>query len=220
MGLEQNDEIVRRRVVQKLEFVNEDLDTGVEPGPIQLAAYFQQHRARYDTEPTVSFEQIFFSADQGGDAAAKSRAQGALHLSGRAATGDTFADGLEFSSLSRTGANALFGDSELSAALFATPARLDPLSVGTNREWAGPFKSAYGWHLVRITARHPPQAVELESVRARVRSDYLADVREQANAVAFRKIASKYRIVRIEPREGMESPRAVALPAVGAGPRA
>jgi hypothetical protein len=60
----------------------------------------------------------------------------------------------------------------------------------------------------------------LESVRARVRSDYLAAVREQANAVAFRKIASKYRIVRIEPREGMGSPRTVALPAVGAGPRA
>jgi hypothetical protein len=193
MGLAQNDEIVRRRVVQKIEFVNEDLDTGVEPDGARLAAYFEQHRDRYDTGPTVSFEQIFFSADRGGDAAAKGRAEAARQASssGKAAAGDAFAAGAEFSSLSRTDANSLFGDSQLSAALFAaSPAP----------EWAGPFKSAYGWHLVRITNRQPAHGVELDAVKPRVRSDYLADLREQANGLAFRRIASKYRIVTAEPR--------------------
>jgi peptidyl-prolyl cis-trans isomerase C len=192
MGLAQNDEIVRRRVVQKIEFVNEDLDTGVEPDGARLAAYFERHRDRYDTAPTVSFEQIFFSADRGGDAAAKGRAEAALQASssGKAADGDAFATGAEFSSLSRTDANSLFGDSQLSAALFAHPARA----------WTGPFRSAYGWHLVRITDRQPAHAVQLDAVKARVRSDYVADLREQANGLAFRRIASKYRIVTAEPR--------------------
>jgi hypothetical protein len=198
MGLEQNDEIVRRRVVQKIEFVNEDLDGGVEPDVGQIAAYFAKHRDRYDSEPTVSFEQIFFSADRGGDAVANSRAEGALTSRGKAG-GDAFAQGREFLALSRAGANSLFGDSQLSAALFASSA------VG---KWAGPFKSAYGWHVVRVNDRQPGRQVRFESVRARVRSDYLADLRERANGLAFRKIASKYRIVRAEPGVRSE-PRAV-----------
>jgi peptidyl-prolyl cis-trans isomerase C len=212
MGLAQNDEIVRRRVVQKIEFVNEDLDTEVEPDGARLAAYFEQHRDRYDTQPTVSFEQIFFSSDRGGDAAAKGRAEAALQAnsSGKAAAGDAFAAGAEFSSLSRTDANSLFGDSQLSAALFAGPIRASTVGANPARqstggaspapEWTGPFGSAYGWHLVRITDRQPAHAVELDAVKARVRSDYVTDLREQANGLAFRRIASKYRIVTAEPR--------------------
>ncbi|HWM71779.1 MAG TPA: peptidylprolyl isomerase [Steroidobacteraceae bacterium] len=197
MELEQNDEIVRRRVVQKIEFVNEDLESEVEPDGALIAAYFAQHRDRYDTESTVSFEQIFFSVDRGGDAIAKSRALRALHSGGKDAGGDPFAEGHGFRALSRTGANSLFGDSELSAALFASPAG----------KWAGPFESAYGWHIVRITDLRPAHPVELDLVRARVRSDYLADRREHANGLAFQKIASKYRIVGAQSR-AVGEPRA------------
>ena len=187
MGLERDDEIVRRRVVQKIEFVNEDLDAAVEPGVADVAQYFAQHRDRYVSEPTVSFEQIFFSADRGGDAVARGRAQRAL--AGRGATfqqgGDAFAEGLEFRALTPTGANSLFGDTELSAALFTSPAG----------QWAGPFKSAFGWHVVRVANRQPVRPADLEAVRARVQADYVASLRERANAEAYRKIASKYRVV-------------------------
>src|SRR3954468_15745584 len=74
MGLERDDEIVRRRVVQKIEFVNEDLDAVAEPDGSGVERYFARHRDRYGTEPTVSFEQVFISADRGGDLAARNRA--------------------------------------------------------------------------------------------------------------------------------------------------
>src|SRR5882757_8210105 len=231
LGLERDDEIVRRRVVQKIEFVNEDLEAAVAPDPAGIDRYFADHRDRYDSEPTVSFEQIFFSSDRGGDAVARRRAEAGLvevtELAGQRVqsadvrqgrdawqAGDAFAEGREFRALTRAGANSLFGDTELSAALFTGPAG----------QWAGPFRSAYGWHVVRLTDRQPAHHAKLETVLARVQSDYLADLREHANAEAYRKIASKYRIISDGPRTQLAAQPAASESAAAAlataGPRA
>jgi peptidyl-prolyl cis-trans isomerase C len=218
MGLERDDEIVRRRVVQKIEFVNEDLDAVAEPDGSGVERYFAQHRDRYDTEPTVSFEHVFFSADRGGDLAARNRAVGAfaaLTAWGDDAAawrkferaqkgevtqgGDAFAEGREFRALTRAAANGVFGETGLSAELFTSP----------TGQWAGPFKSAYGWHLVRVTERQPAHRAELDAVRARVQADYVADLRERANAEAYRKIASKYRVITHTPRVAWTAPPAI-----------
>jgi parvulin-like peptidyl-prolyl isomerase len=193
MGLEQDDEIVRRRVVQKVEFVNEDLDLEAQSDEPGLVAYFRAHQGHYNTAPTVSFQQIFVSADVDGDVVGKQRAGRILRSLKRgiaAAPGDPFAAGSQFTALNRVAANSLFGDSQLSEALFAQP-------VG---EWTGPYRSAYGWHLVLISDRQGVRPAALDAVRARVLADYSSDLREQRNRLAFRRIASKYHIVTSEPR--------------------
>ncbi len=224
MGLERDDEIVRRRVVQKIEFVNEDLDAVAEPDGSGVERYFAQHRDRYDTEPAVSFEHAFFSTDRGGEVVARKRAEAALaaaprpdaeaHVAGTTARAvavrgaDTFAEGPQFQALTRTGANGVFGDTNLSAELFTSP-------IG---QWVGPFKSAYGWHIVRITDRQPAHHSELAAVRSRVQADYTADLRARANAEAFRKIAAKYRVVTDTPRSSVldPSPRSSVGPGLAA----
>jgi hypothetical protein len=99
--------------------------------------------------------------------------------------GDRFEGGNEFSGLSGSQAQRLFGDSQLSAALFTAP-------VG---EWAGPFRSAFGWHLVHIERRDPAQAPALVTVKDRVRTDYLTAERDRRNEAEFRRLASKYKII-------------------------
>ncbi len=209
LGLQQDDEIVRRRVVQKLEFVNEDLEPQAQPDESTLASYFENHRDRYNTVPTVSFVHVFISTDSVGEAGALARAHRLLQelrkseatvdrrrtANGTAgdsdvALGDPFAEGQQFSTLSRAAANTLFGDSQLSEALFTQP-------VGG---WGGPYRSAYGWHLVRVGQRQASQPASLSDVRKRVLADYVADLRAQRNLLAFRRIASKYRVITEEPR--------------------
>ena len=51
MGLDRDDEIVRRRVVQKIEFVNQDLDLDAEPDEAALVGYFKRHETRYSAPP-------------------------------------------------------------------------------------------------------------------------------------------------------------------------
>ena len=193
LGLDREDEIVRRRVVQKIEFLNEDTEAAETPSDAALQQFFAAHRNRYATPASVSFEQVYFSADRDGEAVAHTRAEGVLTLlqnDSRDAdpavrSGDSFAGGTDFEAVNATDAASLFGDSQLSAALFTAP-------VGN---WSGPFRSGYGWHLLRVSAREGSRPAAFEAVRNRVQSDFVADARERHNEAEFRRLASKYHIV-------------------------
>ena len=62
-GLDRNDEIVRRRLVQKYEFLQQDLAAIQEPDEVALTTWFEQHRSQYQQPARVSFTQVYFSPD-------------------------------------------------------------------------------------------------------------------------------------------------------------
>jgi hypothetical protein len=177
--------------VQKVEFVNQDLDADAAPAETELVRFYTAHSARYLAPATASFTQLYFSPDSEGDAAARTRALRALALLERGASNDalgsadTFVDGADFAAMSAANAERLFGNTPVSAALFKAP-------IG---HWAGPFKSGYGWHVVRVTAREASRPEDFATVRSRVLTDYLADARDRRNNAEFRRLASKYHIV-------------------------
>lgn len=182
LGLDRDDEIVRRRVVQKIEFLNEDT-AEITADEAQLEQFFAAHQSRYLEPASVSFTQAYFCADPRGEADAHRRAANAL--AHNAVRGDRFEGGDRFTGLTSAQAQRVFGDSQLTAALFTAP----------SGNWTGPFRSAFGWHLIRIDRREPAQAPALSAVLDRVRADYVAAERERRNESEFRRLASKYRIV-------------------------
>jgi hypothetical protein len=58
LGLDRDDALIRRRVGQKVELLAEEaqLPRGSEDGELQ--AYLEAHRARYEIEPRLTFEQV------------------------------------------------------------------------------------------------------------------------------------------------------------------
>jgi peptidyl-prolyl cis-trans isomerase C len=187
LGLDRDDEIVRRRVVQKIEFLNEDTDA-IDVSDSELERFFAAHQSRYLTPAAVSLTLVYFSADPKGEGDAHRRAQAALAKlrdGARAEAGDPFETGNEIAALNELGAQRLFGDSQLSAALFSAPAA----------QWVGPFRSAFGWHVIRIEQRQSAQAAALDRVKDRVRADYLTAERERRNESEFKRLASKYHVV-------------------------
>ncbi len=141
LGLDRDDEIVRRRVVQKIEFLNEDTDAIEAEAEADLEKFFASHQSRYITPPTVSVTQRYFSADAGGEGEAHRRADAALaRLKKGAATpaGDRFEGGNELAGLSNGDAQRLFGDSQLSARAVRGAGRRSgsghsvPLTAGTS----------------------------------------------------------------------------------------
>ena len=72
LGLDRDDEIVRRRVVQKIEFLNEDTrrrKLRMTPSSSRFFALPSDRVCR--RRRRVSFEQVYFSADRGGEAVAR-----------------------------------------------------------------------------------------------------------------------------------------------------
>lgn len=190
LGIDKDDEIVRRRIVQKMHFLLQDLNAPAEPNDAQLSAYFAAHAERYATPARVTFRHVYFSADQG-EKAARARARDALHrmstgASGADAAGDPFPDLHHFSSYEPQQIYRLFGRTEFAEAAFSAPLE----------RWAGPYKSAYGLHLIRVDARQKGRQQAMAEVRDRVRTDYLLDAQTQDNLAGFNDLASNYKVVR------------------------
>ena len=78
LGLDRDDEIVRRRLVQKYEFLQQDLQSLEDPSDKTLRAWYAAHPDAYGQPATRSFTQVYFSPDHGGEDAAEHRAEAEL----------------------------------------------------------------------------------------------------------------------------------------------
>lgn len=196
LGLDRDDEIVRRRLVQKMRFLAaRGFD---EPGEEALTAYYQAHREEFLEPAKVSFRHIYFSPDADGAEAAKARARDVLaRLQGGCETGcgeqgDPFPLQMRFSRLAPLDAVQLFGSTELADALFtAEPGR-----------WTGPFASGYGWHLVHVSDRQDEHVPSYDEIEEKVRAAYARDSSARQTDEAIAEMAADYDIVRTTTETG------------------
>jgi nitrate reductase assembly molybdenum cofactor insertion protein NarJ len=68
MGLNKHDQVIRRHLAQKLEFLAKDLVALTTPTDEELQAYFTKHQDRYQEPVLYTFTQIFIDPDKRGDA--------------------------------------------------------------------------------------------------------------------------------------------------------
>jgi peptidyl-prolyl cis-trans isomerase C len=68
MGLNKHDQVIRRRLAQKLEFLAKDLVALTPPTDEELLAYFEEHKDRYQEPTRYTFTQVFIDPDKRGDA--------------------------------------------------------------------------------------------------------------------------------------------------------
>lgn len=184
LGLDQGDVIVRRRLVQKMELLAQGRVP--EPSEVDLSSYLAEHADRYRLPDLVSFRHVLVSRDRHGDTAPQ-KAQELLSLlregADPATLGDPFVLGSTFSGRSKQALQSTFGGT------FAEGVLAAPKSV-----WSGPVASAYGLHLILVTARESGGAPALGQVRARVREDFLAERRKAAIDEEVKRLRGKYTI--------------------------
>ena len=191
LGLDRDDEIVRRRLVQKYEFLQQDLQSLDDPSDQTLRAYYTAHAGSYGQAQTRSFTQVYFSPDNGGEDQAEHRAEAELkklNASGAARApddGDAFPGPTDLADLNAGDTERLFGTSDLSRAVFtARPGA-----------WAGPFRSGFGWHLIRVTGDKPATVQPYDQVASRVLDDWRATQRETLNTKTYATLKAKYNVV-------------------------
>lgn len=195
MGLDADDVIIRRRLVQKLEFLAGDLATAADPSDEELAEYFAENESRYREPERRSFAHVYFSADARGDA--KNDAvlvQASLNDQNWRASGDPFMLRRNYADLSERQTSDLFG-ADFARAVFALP-------VGQG--WQGPIRSSYGWHLVRVDGAREAFTPALEGVRRRVLEDWRSQQRREAQDAWYQALRDGYQI-EVEDAAGEEA---------------
>jgi parvulin-like peptidyl-prolyl isomerase len=197
MGLNQHDQVIRRRLAQKLEFLAKDLVALTPPTEEELAAYFDAHRDRYQLPALYTFTQVFIDPDKRGDATlddaraikATLIAQGdAIESAGE--LGDSFMLQSYYPAKDRLEIRKLFGSGFAEA--------LVELSPG---QWHGPVLSGYGTHLVYLSNVTEPPAPVFADVRERVVADWTAERSEELNEQFYTSLRDSYTIVIEEPPE-------------------
>lgn len=183
LELDRNDEIVRRRIAQKFDFLQQDQAAPREPSAAQLAAWYAAHKERFAQVRRVSFEQRYFAPDRRGEAAAKAQARAALEAAGSAGVqGDAFPGPPTAVALSRDEIDRIYGGNGFGDAIFKAP-------LG---RWAGPLRSGFGWHVIRLTEDRPARTRSLAEAEGDVRRDWIEADRRARNDAAWQALRARY----------------------------
>jgi hypothetical protein len=185
LGLDRGDTIVRRRLVQKMEFVLAGAAEVAEPTDAQLEAYLEAHSRAFRAPPRVAFEHVYLSRDARGDTVAADAAALVTALvtepESAASRGDPFIAGSRF---------ALSTEDEIAARMgFEFGAAVTAMPVD---RWSGPVESSFGLHAVRVTAREDGGAPDVAAIRPALRRAYLEKARIEEAEEAIRAIVARY----------------------------
>jgi len=190
-GFDKDDEIVKRRMAQKMQFLAEDVAAAHEPTTAEIKGWFEKNSATFAQPGRVGFRHLYFSTDRRG-ARARDDAAGALaKLAGEpedSKLASTLADPFMFQDYYRDRAP------ENLAKEFGPPFALSvaKLAPGT---WQGPIASGYGWHLVFVDTVIPGRVPGFEEVEPEVKAAWLAERKALAWQQTYKDLRAKYTVL-------------------------
>lgn len=191
LGLNQGDSIVRRRIMQKMEFLFRGGSAVRDPTEEDLALYLESHAGSFEIPSRTSFSHIYFSREKRGEQALQD-AHAVLDKLGKegdgtisvSSLGDPFLLQYDFKYKSREDITEIFGS--------GFSEQIGSLQAGV---WSGPVPSIFGFHLVRVTDHKPAELPMLSTLRNKVRRAWIVDQQEKAELETFNRLRNRYEII-------------------------
>ena len=165
LGLDRNDAIIRKRLLQKMDFIL--LGTGQGPAITEddLQAHFEVNRDEYRLPAEATLSHVYFKDGEGIAEALAQLRDGANPLS----LGDRFP----------FHRNYVEAEPQMIADHLGPEIAVAVWSVGVPvGEWVGPYRSPLGHHLLLIRKRVDARDASLEDVAGRVLTD-LRDIKQR-----------------------------------------
>jgi len=187
MNLDHNDEIIKRRLAQKMQFLSNDIAAMMEPTDEVLKEYFQKNSDKYLTPTSYSLYQITFSPDkrENNFKDAEETLKQFPNASFKEMNGK--GDNLPFS--------YFFADINADELGLQLGSKFpEALQKSETNKWLGPVPSGFGYHLVYITKKTKPQSPPFESVRKAVVRDYEYNNQKEIDEAIYKELKKKYEI--------------------------
>jgi PPIC-type PPIASE domain len=187
LELDVDDDEVRRRLVEKMQYLTQDLADPEPASEEELRAFFEAAPERFLIPELVTFDQVFFSPSTRGDALTGDveAALVALRDGAEAAdVGDRTPLQERFEDAPRERVAVLFGE-DMTNAVFTLPPG----------DWSGPYQSDFGAHLLRVISRSEARQPTFDEVREQAAEGFAADRRQTANDRAYAEMRARYDVV-------------------------
>lgn len=213
LGLDRDDQIIKRRLAQKMDFLLADLAALDPPTEDELRAWFALNGERFALPPHLSFRHLYFSFDRHGERTREAAADALGRVAGLSpeapqlvSIADPFMFRNTYGDATPDQMAKEFGPG-FAEALF----RLPPGS------WQGPIESGYGWHLIWIDSVESGRIPDFEEVKPRVMEAWLDERYGEIKRRAFDEMRSRYTIV-VPPIEEVDLQDLAAPPSGGSSP--
>ena len=196
LGMDKNDYVIKRRMIQSIEFVTNGFVTAaVEVSDDDVQEFYEANRDDYFIPPYVTFAHVFLSAE---DRDREETEADAARLLAELNAGQ-----VPFSHAPRYGdrfpyfVNYVERSPELIASHFGARMAETVFSLQPSENtWQGPFESAYGFHLVMLARKADGRYPELAEIIDNVRRDAEREAVEKLQDEAIQAIVDTYEIRR------------------------
>ena len=188
LGLDRDDAVVRRRLRQKMEFLNTADAEALEPTDAELGAYLAINADAFRINGMLAFEQVFLNPQRRGD-----RAEQDAGSILEALLSDPAADRSLLGDATLLPPELPLSDSVSIAQTFGTDfaEALDEAPLG---RWVGPVASGFGLHLVRVTERVPDRMPSLDEARDAVAREWTNARRKELEDQRFSELLKGYAV--------------------------
>ncbi|EPE97160.1 peptidylprolyl isomerase [Rhizobium grahamii] len=188
LGLDRDDEIIKRRLAQKMDFLAADLASLDEPNNAQLEAWYAKRSDRFALSPHLSFRHLYFSFDKHGEAARDAAVAAIPTISGKPASSPEVASVADPFMFRNYYSDAT--PDQMAKELGPNFAKaLFTLKPGS---WQGPVQSGYGWHLIWVDSIEPGRVPAFEEVAPAVKSAWLDERYAEVKSNALKEMRSRY----------------------------
>jgi hypothetical protein len=181
LGLDQGDQVIRQRLMLKMQFLAESGAAAEQADDAALQAYLDKNPERFRQPARLAFSQVLLPLGQADDA---SEIRAALE------------NGADPATLGK--ASLLPGTSPM------TPVPAIDRTFGDGfgetlaglpeGQWKGPVKSSYGLHLVRVTGRTEAALPPLAEIRDRVETEWRAAKAREMREAFEKALLARYTV--------------------------
>jgi hypothetical protein len=182
LRLDEGDEMIRERVMQKLRVLMHGAITVPEPDDDTLRAYFEENRARYDQPDRVSFRLAQIDGAREEAEALAERMNAAFRGDLRLAPGEV--NVFPFPERPRPVLEQVFGE-EMVAAIIDLP----------EETWT-PIETPLGWQAAFFESFRPGSVADFETIRNAVAAEWQEFERRRSARAAIEALMASYRIER------------------------
>ena len=199
LGLDQNDPVIKGRVLQKLEFITQEFSEAIlKVDDAQLEKYFEERKSDYYIEPYVTFTHVFFSRELHGQETANLLAADKLHQLNDEEV--SFSEGMQHGDRFPFHVNYVERTPDLIASHFGAPMSEQIFAIPTaeisktQAVWRGPYASPYGAHLILLSRSEPGRFPKLVDVASQVYRDARNQQTRKSSEDAYQAIVETYTV--------------------------
>ena len=204
LDLDRNDPIIRRRLMQKMDYLAQGFYDEIEPlTETDLTSFYEAHKEDYRQPASATFTHVFLSNDKRESAQSKAEAESLLTVINNRR--------VPFEKAGRYGERFLYNrnyvnrDSQEIASHFGQLFEqklfdLRPALPMTDAQWQGPLSSNYGWHLVLLTKKVESFVPALAEISGVVLADAQRQQQSERKRLAVDALLAKYQIIKRAPK--------------------